>query len=145
MLKKLREFMSASEPDEKDIEKDLRLATAALLVEVARADFERTTEEEKALAVHLETFLKLPREEVRSIISSATNKVDKATSLYEFTSLINDNCSNDQKFSLMCAMWHIAHADGDIDRYEEHIIRRVSELIHLSHSDYIRAKLLALK
>ena len=56
MLKKLREFMSASESDEKDIEKDLRLATAALLVEVARADFERTTEEEKALAVNLETF-----------------------------------------------------------------------------------------
>ena len=145
MLKKFRDFISISEPDEKDIVKDLRLATAALLVEVARADFERTAEEEKALAVHLETFLKLPSEEVRSIISSATDKVDRATSLYEFTSLINENCSNDQKFSLMCAMWHIAHADGDIDRYEEHIIRRVSELIHLSHSDYIRAKLLALK
>ena len=99
---------------------------------------------DKALP-NVEQTIELPSEEVRSIISSATDKVDRATSLYEFTSLINENCSNDQKFSLMCSMWHIAHADGNIDRYEEHIIRRVSELIHISHSDYIRAKLLALK
>ena len=145
MMKKLRELISTSETTEKDIEKDLRLAAASLLVEVARADFKRNSEEERALVKHVETFLDIPSEEVRSLISNASDQVDEATSLYEFTNLINEYYSSDQKFSLLCSMWHIAHADGNIDRYEEHVIRRVADLTHLSHSDYIKAKLSARK
>ena len=141
MLKKLQDLMSSSNTHENDMEKDVRLAAAALLIEVARADFERTSEEDKALATHVEKFLHLSSGEVMALISNATDKVDSATSLYEFTSLINAHYTSNQKFSLLSSMWHIAHADGNIDRYEEHIIRRVAELTHLSHSDYIKAKL----
>ena len=143
MLEKLRRLFPEQEESENNIEKMLRLATAALLVEVARADFERDSREEKALALQLEKILGISIEEVTKIISSAEHSVDQATSLYEFTNLINENYSNHQKFSLIGSMWKIAYADGDIDRYEEHLIRRVAELIHLNHSDYIRAKLSA--
>ena len=143
MLERLRRLFPEQEESENNVEKMLRLATAALLVEVARADFERNRKEEKALAVQLKNILGISIEEVTKIISRAEHHVDQATSLYEFTNLVNENYSNHQKFSVLSSMWKIAYADGDIDRYEEHLIRRVAELIHLNHSDYIRAKLSA--
>jgi len=40
-------------------------------------------------------------------------------------------------------MWEVAYADGRIDRYEEHLIRKISELLHLSHKDFITGKQIA--
>lgn len=143
MLKKLRDFFSTAETVENDIEKNLRLATAALLIEVARADFQIDEKEQKALAINLETILNISDEEIAGIISEGNDLVAKATSIYEFTNLINENCSKKQKVLLLQSMWQVAYADGNIDRYEEHLIRRVAELTHVTHSNYIKAKLSA--
>ena len=80
---------------------------------------------------------------VRELLELASRKVDEATSLYEFTRLINDHYSAAQKLRLIDAMWSVACADGAIDKYEEHLIRRVAELTYVPHSDYIRSKLTA--
>jgi uncharacterized tellurite resistance protein B-like protein len=37
-------------------------------------------------------------------------------------------------------MWKVAYADGSVDKYEAHIIRRISDLIHLPNSQFVRAK-----
>ena len=69
--------------------------------------------------------------------------MDESTSLYEFTRVINDNYTPQQKLQLISAMWVVAYADGNLDKYEEHLIRRVAELTYVAHEDYIRAKLRA--
>ena len=73
----------------------------------------------------------------------ARERVEGATSLYDFTKVINDHCSPDQKLQLISAMWTVAYADGDLSKYEEHLIRQVADLTYVSHSDYIHCKLAA--
>ena len=124
-----------------DSQHRVRLAAAALLIETARADFTQTGEEEAALEQLLATALKLSPGEVHELVQLASQRVDEATSLYEFTRVINDHYSPQQKQRLISAMWTVAYADNNIDKYEEHLIRRVAELIYVAHEDYIRAKL----
>lgn len=119
----------------------LQLASAALLIETARADFTQDGDEEAAMEKLLHNSLKLPTAEVHELMVKATAKADVATSLYEFTRLINDHYLEEEKLQLIHNMWAVAWADGNIDKYEEHLIRRVAELIYVSHQEFIRLKL----
>jgi uncharacterized tellurite resistance protein B-like protein len=119
----------------------LQLAAAALLIETARADFRQDAEEEAALETLLCDTLSLSLTEVQELVQQASERVDSATSLYEFTRLINDYFSPAQKLQLIDAMWRVAYADGRLDKYEEHLIRQVAELTYVPHPDYIRSKL----
>lgn len=121
----------------------LQLASAALLIETARADFTQDGEEEAAMAQLLHDSLELPMAEVQELMRKANAKADAATSLYEFTRLINDHYIEEEKLELIRHMWVVAWADGNLDKYEEHLIRRVAELIYVSHQDFIRLKLAA--
>ena len=120
-----------------------QLAAAALLIETARSDFCQDESEQLAIAELLCASLDVSQEEVAQLIEQASAKVDDATSLYEFTRIINDHYSATQKVQLIDAMWSVAFADGDLDKYEEHLIRQVAELIYVPHQDYIRCKLRA--
>ncbi len=123
----------------------LNLVAAALLIETARADFTQDAAEQAALEQLLSRSLQLDNQHVRELIATAENKVDKATSLYEFTREINDQYSAEQKLQLIQAMWTVAYADGALDKYEEHLIRQVAELTYVPHQDYIRCKLAVLE
>lgn len=133
------------EPPARDTAEGLRhrlqLTSAALLIETARADFTQDGQEEAAMERLLCDGLELPESEVRELIALANDKADEATSLYEFTRLINDHYIEEEKLELLRNMWVVAWADGDIDKYEEHLIRRVAELIYVPHQDFIRLKL----
>ncbi|GAB2191062.1 tellurite resistance TerB family protein [Sessilibacter sp. MAH2] len=120
-----------------------RLAAAALLVEVANIDSNFSDVEHQTMMNILETQFDLSSTEVEELQQLARQEQASASSLYEFTSLVNENFSNDQKFELIINMWEVAFADGEIDKYEEYIIRRVAELIYLAHNDFIRAKQIA--
>ena len=128
---------------EDDTQHQLRLAAAALLVETARADFTQDASEEAALAELLRRELKLSAADVDELLAGGNHRVDESTSLYEFTRVINDHYTPQQKLQLISAMWVVAYADGNLDKYEEHLIRRVAELTYVAHEDYIRAKLRA--
>ncbi len=134
-----------STPQESDAERQhrLNLAAAALLVETARADFSQDEAEQAAFEPLLCRALDLPADEVHGLVEAAQDRVDAATSLYEFTRVINDHASPEQKLRLIEAMWVVAYVDGRLDRYEEHLIRRAAELIYVPHGDYIGAKLAA--
>ena len=80
-------------------------------------------------------------EDLEELTKLAKEEVHDATSLYEFTRLINDNYDNEQKIALIKNMWRIAFADEKLDKYEDHLIRKISELIYVSHSDFIKTKL----
>jgi uncharacterized tellurite resistance protein B-like protein len=134
-------FEPAARESEEELAHRQRLAAAALLVETARADFTQDASEQEALQQLLVKTLKLDAPEVQALVAAAAERVDEATSLYEFTRVINDYYSARQKRQLIGDMWAVAYADGNLDKYEEHLIRRVAELTYVPHQDYIRTKL----
>jgi uncharacterized tellurite resistance protein B-like protein len=117
------------------------LITAALMIEVMQADFSLDEREQQAFISVLKQSFDLDENEVIELEELAHAKVEEATSLYEFTRQINDNFSAGEKLELIKNMWRVAFADGEIDRYEDGVIRRVAELIYVAHSDFIRMKL----
>ena len=88
----------------------------------------------------LKNTLHLSEQDLETLLRKADAAVDNATSLYEFTRLINEHYCYDDKRALVQCMWQVAYADASLDKYEEHLIRRVAELIYLSHEDFIRTK-----
>ena len=117
-----------------------QLAVAALLIEVAMADHQFSDVELNNLSVILARKFTLSREQLDELISLAKNETNRATSLHQFTQLISQYCGDEEKFKLMIAMWEMAYADGNLDKYEDYIIRKVADLIYVPHSEFIRAK-----
>lgn len=118
----------------------LHMACAALLLEVAEADYKDDPKETQAVLRALESEFKLKRAEVTALLDQAKAETEGATDLFPYTHLINQRCTREQKCAMLTAMWRVAFADGDLDKYEEHLIRRTTELLRLEHSDFIRAK-----
>lgn len=121
----------------------LELATAALLCEVMRADYDQSDAERAALKHMLTTRYHLSESEVNELMALAEAEVDDAVDHYQFVSLIKEHYGYEQRFELVALMWQLAWADGSIDPLEEHRIRRLADLLHVSHSDFIRSKLQA--
>ena len=136
-------FAKPKHTDEKEVEHQLQLAAAALLIELSRADYVVDANEERTLHAILYASLDLSNAEIVELIALAGGAADRATSLYEFTSLINEHYDKEQKLLLIRSMWRVAYADGDLDKYEERLIRQVSDLIHVPHKEYIRMKVAA--
>lgn len=146
MIKAIRSFFDTqiAGTEEGELSTDQRqLATAALLIEVASADQNLDDQELNRIKSILQTKFDLDTEQLATLTELARTEQDEATSLYQFTQLINDQCSQDEKFRLVAAMWEVAFADDSIDKYEEHLIRKVADLVYLPHSDFIRAKMTA--
>ncbi len=117
------------------------VATAALLVEVMRADHEARPEERAAVLRALEAaFDDLSTEETRDLLARAEERAEDATSLYEFTRHVNRQLDRDQKAHVVELLWRVAYADGDLDKYEENLVRRIADLIHVPHAVFIRMK-----
>jgi uncharacterized tellurite resistance protein B-like protein len=124
-------------------ENDIKLAAVCLLVEVAKADHDLSTDEESSLIDVLNTMYDLDSAEKDLLIASAKETSSNATSLYEYTSVINTHFTADEKFKLIINMWKMAYSDQRIDRFEEHLIRRVADLIYVPHVQFIEAKHIA--
>ena len=118
-------------------------ACIALLLETSMADEVLDESELMALKNTLQKDFQINENEIDELIDLAKENVEDSTSLYEFTRDINDNFDAAERVKLIESMWKIAYADGNIDKYEEHIIRKVSNLIYVAHSDFIKAKLSA--
>ena len=78
---------------------------------------------------------------INELIDDAEKTVEESTSLYEYTRVVNDEFSYTDKLELLSRLWKLAFADGSLDKYEDHLIRKISDLIHISHSDFISIKL----
>jgi uncharacterized tellurite resistance protein B-like protein len=142
MIRTLKSLFEHSHRESQDTrEPNLQLAAAALLVETARADFSEDEIELNKLTQLLASSLKLAPGDVDTLVTNAKERVEEATSLYEFTKVINDHCNAKQKLQLLSAMWKVAYADGNVDKYEEGLIRQVADLTYIPHSDYIHTKL----
>lgn len=121
-------------------ERALQLATASLLIEVSRADFHINAEEREAVVDAVQHMFSLSWQETRELVGLAESEIEDATSLYEFTRLVNDYFDYEQKLKIVELLWRVCYADLDKDKYEEHLIRKISDLIYISHSDFIRMR-----
>ena len=116
-------------------------ACAALLVEIAFADKDFDEREKESLKESLLNSYAIDVETINEIINDAEKTVEESTSLYEYTRTVNDEFEYPQKLNLLENLWKVAYADETLDKYEEHLLRKISDLIHISHSDYINVKL----
>jgi uncharacterized tellurite resistance protein B-like protein len=144
MIEKIKNLFSKKVLEvEADSTSAEQLATAALLIEVMVIDGNLDPDETRSIAATLSRMLDLSNQQVDELIELSQAEVREAISLYQFTSEINKHFDHNKKLSLMTAMWRVAFADGHLDKHEENIIRRVADLLHIRHSEYIRCKQLA--
>jgi uncharacterized tellurite resistance protein B-like protein len=116
------------------------LAVAALLIEVAMADHVFDERELASLELQLQQKFAIPVAYIRELIELAKEESAQSTSLHQFTQLIHQHCTPAEKFDLLVSMWELAFADNELSKYEEYVIRKVADLIYVSHSEFIRAK-----
>ena len=134
-------FIAESGSSELDSEHALRLAMASLMIEVAESDYENSPAEREALLKIVKQSFDLKESEASEIIELAQQEHTESTDYFQFTSLINQNYSAAQRIVLIENLWKIAFADKVLDKHEVHVIRRIADLIHVSHSDFIATKL----
>lgn len=119
---------------------DFERVTAHLLAEVARADYEIEQAELDTIAQAIATTSSLELDEITSIVSAASKEVDDHISYHAHIDFIKKEFSLEQKRSLLDGMWQVAFADNELDKYEEAFIRRFSELIYMSHKEFMQSK-----
>ena len=137
----LKKYSRSAVMLQEDGEQALRLATAALLVEVARADDQITEEERAAARRVVENGYSLSPEQARELVDTAEREAANVTSLYPFTRLITSECSLEDRTEIVRMLWEVTHADGHIDAHEEHLVRKVANLLYVPHSRFIQTRL----
>lgn len=145
MLKAFLKFLDPLEngsSDRKRIEElTVPLATAVLFYELIRADGEL---DENEMATYEELLLKefdVEASQLEPVLKKVEQKAKHAVDLVQFTRLIHEQCSLEEKKAIVQSLWHLAAADGKVDSHEEHLIRKIADLMYLDHADYIKAKL----
>ncbi len=118
-------------------------AAAMLLLEIAWADHEIVAEEVEGTRRALVDLFGLSDEAAAGIVAAAQRSHKNSISMYPFTRAANDALSYEEKKELLVCCWRLALADAHVDRHEEHTIRRIADLLYLSHDDFIAAKLAA--
>lgn len=121
----------------------LQLATAVLLVEVMRADPALGVAERRAVVAALRGKFALSDEEVGELVGLAEETARSANDFHQFTSALNEGFSQEQKIRIVENMWRVAFADGHLDAHENHLISKVAGLLHVTHGEYIAAKMRA--
>lgn len=144
MLKSLLSRLTApAEEGSADGERTLALAAAALLLEVAWADHEISDAELALIESELQRDFALSAEDVAALVAESREAHEQSVGLYSYTRTINEHWSEERKFALVRTLWRLALGNDGLHRYEEHTIRKIAELLYLSHSRFIEAKLSA--
>ncbi|MCU7933761.1 MAG: TerB family tellurite resistance protein [Candidatus Thiodiazotropha sp. (ex Dulcina madagascariensis)] len=145
MLKAIKDYFDTylspdSGQEAQQQEQAVKLAVAVLLVEIAESDFEHAAEEKAVILQAIQRQFGLGRAAAERLMLLARQEHVESTDYFQFTRLINEHYSPEQKIKVIEALWQVAFADNRLHRYEEHVIRRLAELIYVSHNDFIAAK-----
>ncbi len=142
MLDRIRSFFGERIDPERGEDPDarLRLAAAALMVEVMRADFDAAEEEKAEVLAAVRRHLGLAEEETAELVALAESETEGAVCLYEFTRLIHESFDDARKGRLVEELWRVAFADRVLEAQEEFLIRKIARLLHLPHEEFIAAK-----
>jgi uncharacterized tellurite resistance protein B-like protein len=143
VIEQLRK-MFAAEPAARGLlgnREPIELVTAALLLELARADFAESEAELASVRELLARRFNLSTEAAEKLVSEAVQRADRAVSLHEFTHGLNLELPEPDKLAIVEMLWRVSHADGRIDKHEEQLIQRIAGLLHISDRDRVRLKL----
>jgi uncharacterized tellurite resistance protein B-like protein len=146
MLDILKGFFSKSTEDStrttvQKTDHDIRVATCALFVEIARIDEKFTQEEMETIISILKEKYNLSQEHADALIAEAEKELKESVDLWQFARLINENYSNEEKVKIIETLWQIVYVDGKMDRYEHYLMSKLKKLLRLSHDQLIDAKL----
>jgi uncharacterized tellurite resistance protein B-like protein len=144
MIRAIRDFfrshLAESDGSGLDPEQRTRLATAALLIEMTRADRQVTEDERRAVDAALQEVFALDADETAELVRLAELEVKNASSLFQFTHLIDKAYPMERKIHIVELLWRVAYSDSCKDHHEEHLVRKIAELLHVPHSAFIRAR-----
>jgi uncharacterized tellurite resistance protein B-like protein len=145
MIVKIKQFFEqyiivTESISQEELEHQLKLACAALMIEVLYADYSIDENELKTLRKALQDNFDLNEEEAENLIQLAEEERADATDYYQFTSLINEFYTQQQKRELVTRLWQMAYADHAVHKFEEHLVRRLADLLHVPHSAFIQSK-----
>jgi uncharacterized tellurite resistance protein B-like protein len=140
MLQKLIRRLSQTPPPPQERR---ALAIAVLLMETARADFEHAEPELEAVRRALGQVLGLDDDEAERLMAQARDEASQTVTLHGFVGELNASTDAEGKRELIALLWQVAYADGRVDPHEEHLIRRIADLLHVPHHEFIRQKLAA--
>ena len=145
MISSIKEFFNqliepGVGPAGADREHALQLATAAILLEMMRIDNRIADEERDAITAALQRQFGLDAAQLDNLLALAEQESRQANDYYQFTSLINKACDYAQKVRIVENLWLVALADRHLDAHELHLMRKITDLLHVSHGDYIAAK-----
>ena len=130
-----------SEASSQDTEHDIRVATCALFVEMARIDEKFTEAEMNAILSILKERYGLSPDHADALITEAESELEKSVDLWQFARLINENYSNEEKIEIIETLWRIVYVDGKMDQYEHYLMNKLQNLLRLTHEQLIAAKL----
>ncbi len=141
MLHKIKSFFESREQGNPvDEQHALRLATASLLMEISRADQHISRPERVTMLKVVSEVYDLSADESTELILQAEINAEDSISLHEFTQVLNSQLSRAERIEIIEMLWQVANADQEIDKYEDYYVRKIADLLHVSHSDFIRMK-----
>ena len=118
----------------------LQIATCILLIEVSKSDDDFDIKEQDKIKDLVKKKFNIPQDKIDHIFMHCNKEHDSMTSLYDWTEVVNKECSYEQKCMIIGYMWDIAFIDSKIDKYEDFTIRKVADLIYVKHKDFIALK-----
>jgi uncharacterized tellurite resistance protein B-like protein len=124
-----------------DASHDIRIATCALLLEMANIDGEFSDSERNRIISILQRDHQLSDEHALELIKASNEELDGSVDLWQFTNLINRNYPLEEKIRIIEMVWEIAYTDGKLDKYEDYLVHKLAKLLHLTHKQLIEAKL----
>lgn len=124
-------------------DRQLQLATAVLLIEVARCDFDLRADEFNAVSAGVRGVLGLTEDEATAVVRFAEEEVRQSKRLHRFTELVDRNYSPEQKKLVVQHLWQVAFADAKLVASEEYIVRKIADLLHVPLPDFLDAKIKA--
>ena len=125
-----------------DIDRDeaIRMATAVLMIDVARADHVFEESEFDRVLDLVQSHFTLPAEQAAELVIAANEKAEDLVSAYDFTKVLHDHLDHGEKARIVGLLWKIAYADGRLDKYEDSLVLKISDLLHVSRGLVMRLK-----
>ena len=141
MLKQfLEKIKQLGEPEADETDHLVAIAAATLLMEVAWADHHISETELATIRQKIREQFTLDDETLNAIIEESRNHQDNSVGLQSFTRTITEAWDEPSRYQLVVAMWELAVSDDGVHHFEEHMIRKIADLLYVSHSRFIEAK-----
>jgi uncharacterized tellurite resistance protein B-like protein len=145
LIKKILNNTTGQKPKDTVSAQDAQIALCVLLLEAAHIDGECSDEEMEHVVSTLMMEYSIPRREIDELIASGHQERKDSVDLFRFTRYMNTNFTKEEKIAVMEAVWRIIHLDAHLEAHEDHFAHKLANLLRLTHSELIDAKIKARK